>query len=87
MTILSAAGCCVRLDEQQSPLRTYHGLFLRAEKPSEDISWRLFFAEHERVKDRVIFMEFCFCKDLELISSAVIRFRIDNIANAFRSSF
>jgi hypothetical protein len=87
MTILSAVGCFVRLDEQQSFLRTYHGLFLRAEKPSEDISWRLFFAEHKRVKDRVIFMEFCFCKDLELISTVVIRFRIVNIANAFRSSF
>jgi hypothetical protein len=31
-----------RLDGQHSPLRTYKGAFSRAEKPSEDIKWRLF---------------------------------------------
>ncbi len=39
---LSAEGCHTWLDGQHCPLRTYHGIFSRAEKPSEDTNGRLF---------------------------------------------
>ncbi len=39
---LSAAGFYTRLDGQHSPLKTYHSVFSRAEKPSEDIRQGLF---------------------------------------------
>jgi hypothetical protein len=39
----SALGCHTRLDGQHCPLRTYHNVFLRLEKPSEDKNSRLFF--------------------------------------------
>ncbi len=43
LPLLSATGCHTRLDGQHCSLRTYHGgFFSRAEKPSEDITQRLF---------------------------------------------
>jgi hypothetical protein len=40
--LLSAEGCHTPLDRQHCPLRTNHGVFSRAEKPSEYINSRLF---------------------------------------------
>ncbi len=34
-------GCCNRLDEQDNHLRTCHGIFSRAERPSEEITRHL----------------------------------------------
>jgi hypothetical protein len=42
LILLSAAGCHTRLDRQHCLLRTYHRIFLRLEKPSEDINRHLF---------------------------------------------
>jgi hypothetical protein len=38
----TAIACHTRLDGQHCPLRTHHGAFSMAEKPSEDINSRLF---------------------------------------------
>jgi hypothetical protein len=42
MFVLSALGCCTRLDGQYNPLRTYHGVFFKGRGTSEDITRRLF---------------------------------------------
>jgi hypothetical protein len=47
IAIESAVGCgCTQLDEQHSPLMT------RSEKPSEDITWRLFLMNMKGLRDK-----------------------------------
>ncbi len=41
MAILICSGLLFPIGWQHCPLRTYHGVFTRAEKPSENISQRL----------------------------------------------
>jgi hypothetical protein len=40
MAILICSGLCIQLDRRHSPLRTCHGVFLRADKLSDDITRR-----------------------------------------------